>query len=304
MSAGLAAYLDGLYAGVPATHCAEVRSRRPSGGMRQEFVPLSDRRRLEETIIARGHETDTFLGVVARVREAGGRDAVGAGPCFFIDCDTAEASAAVARFKAPPSLVVRTSGHGRHVYYVLGEPLAGRWLELGNRRLAHELGADSRACDRARVFRPPQTFSFKGDAPFPVELEHVDFNAIYAPREVVGALPDPPAPEKPERRARTVELNPGDPIRAVPLPAAFEVLAGEGVPRSGMVRCPSADHQDKTPSCHVEAEVFYCHGCGRGGSIVDLGALLWEIEPRGAGYHEIRRRLEAELVPALRRAAA
>jgi hypothetical protein len=271
--------------------------------MRQEFVPLSDRRRLEETIIARGHETDTFLGVVARVREAGGRDAVGAGPCFFIDCDTAEASAAVARFKAPPSLVVRTSGHGRHVYYVLGEPLAGRWLELGNRRLAHELGADSRACDRARVFRPPQTFSFKRDAPFPVELEHVDFNAIYAPREVVGALPDPPAPEKPERRARTVELNPGDSIRAVALPVAFEVLAGEGVPRSGMVRCPSAGHVDRVPSCHVSADVFYCFGCGRGGSLIDLAGLLYSLEPRGAGYREIRERLESELLSTLRSAA-
>jgi hypothetical protein len=94
-----------------------------------------------------------------------------------------------------------------------------------------------------------------------------------------------------------------DPVKAIPLAVAFEVLAGETVPRSGMVRCPSAGHEDQTPSCHVSADVFYCHGCGRGGSIVDLGGLLWEIEPRGSGYVEICRRLEAELVPTLRAAA-
>ena len=95
-----------------------------------------------------------------------------------------------------------------------------------------------------------------------------------------------------------------DPVRAVPLRVAFEVLTAEGVPRSGMVRCPSADHEDKTPSFHVGDELYFCHGCCRGGSIVDLGGLLWGIEPRGAGYHEICRRLEAELVASLRRAAA
>jgi hypothetical protein len=160
-----------------------------------------------------------------------------------------------------------------------------------------------RATDAARILRPPETYNFKTGEPRPVEIEHVDCNAVYEARAIVEGVPDPPGRAEPERRTHTVELDPGDPIRAVPLPAAFEILTGEAVPRSGMVRCPSADHEDRTPSCHVEDEVFFCHGCCRGGSLIDLGALLWEIEPRGAGYHEIRRRLEAELLPALRRAA-
>jgi hypothetical protein len=95
-----------------------------------------------------------------------------------------------------------------------------------------------------------------------------------------------------------------DPLRAIPLAVAFEVLAGEVVPRSGgMVRCPSPDHEDRSPSFRVGDELFHCFGCGRGGSVVDLGGLVWEIEPRGAGYVEICRRLEAELLPALRSAA-
>jgi hypothetical protein len=102
---------------------------------------------------------------------------------------------------------------------------------------------------------------------------------------------------------RGFSSSPTDPVKAIPLPVAFEVLAGEAVPRSGMVRCPSSDHEDRSPSCHVSADVFYCFGCGRGGSIVDLGGLLWGIEPRGAGFREIRERLESELLPALRAAA-
>jgi hypothetical protein len=122
------------------------------------------------------------------------------------------------------------------------------------------------------------------------------------------------APSQAPRRATRSDSSTGEvrrlrpptdhPARAIPLPVAFEVLAGEVVPHSGMVRCPSADHEDRTPSFHVGDEYFHCFGCGRGGSIVDLGALLWEIEPRGAGFHEIRERLESELLPALRSVAA
>jgi len=115
------------------------------------------------------------------------------------------------------------------------------------------------------------------------------------------------APRRPPRSGEVRRLRPSTddhPVRAVGLRAAFEVLTGETVPRSGMVRCPLPGHEDRTPSCHVAADVFYCHGCGRGGSIVDLASLLWGIEPRGAGYLEILERLEAELLSTLRRAAA
>jgi hypothetical protein len=33
----------------------------------------------------------------------------------------------------------------------------------------------------------------------------------------------------------------------------------------------------------------------RGGSIIDLAAALWDLEPRGSSYWEIRDRLVAEL---------
>jgi hypothetical protein len=123
--------------------------------------------------------------------------------------------------------------------------------------------------------------------------------------DVVGELADPVA----ERSARAPAPAPtaGDnPLATIPPPVYVELLTGRERGRDGKkVAC--LFHDDRTPSLEVyddPARGWYCFGCERGGSIVDFGAALWEIEPRGAGYHEIRRRLEAELVPALRSAAA
>ena len=303
-TSGLVAWLDMAFGAEPAGAFIEVRWRLPDRpGMGQLWHPVERRGAAIESIRSIGARTDLYVGCAPRTRRYGGRDAIERCHVLWADCDDDQAIEAIERFDAPPSMVV-ASGGGRHAYWSLWPPLSPVWLERANRRMAYALGGDMRATDAARILRPPETYNFKTGEARPVEIEHVDCNALYEARAIVEGLPDPPAPEKPERRARTVEGDLGDPIRAVPLPVAFEVLAGEGVPRSGMVRCPSADHEDKTPSCHVEDEVFFCHGCGRGGSLIDLGALLWNLEPRGAGYHEIRRRLEAELVPALRRAAA
>jgi len=63
---------------------------------------------------------------------------------------------------------------------------------------------------------------------------------------------------------------------------------------SGKIVCPF--HEDTDPSLHVYDETGWsCFGCGRGGTIIDLGAAMWNIEPRGKGYHEIRRRLQVTL---------
>ena len=101
------------------------------------------------------------------------------------------------------------------------------------------------------------------------------------------------------RSPAIAQLGPGDPLRLIPPPVAFEILFGLEVPRSGFVRCPLPGHDDRTPSCKAFADPdrgFYCWGCNRGGTLVDLGAHLWGISPRGAGYFEIRSRLAAALL--------
>jgi DNA primase len=45
-------------------------------------------------------------------------------------------------------------------------------------------------------------------------------------------------------------------------------------------RCPLPDHEDKTPSFTVNPEknVWFCHGCSRGGDVVDLAMFAWGYE--------------------------
>jgi DNA primase len=45
-------------------------------------------------------------------------------------------------------------------------------------------------------------------------------------------------------------------------------------------RCPLPDHEDKTPSFTVNPEknVWICHGCSRGGDVVELARFAWGYE--------------------------
>jgi hypothetical protein len=64
---------------------------------------------------------------------------------------------------------------------------------------------------------------------------------------------------------------------------------------------PCLFHDDRSPSLHVYLEPgrgWYCFGCGRGGSIYDLAALLSGRETRGSDFSEVRRELRELIVAA------
>jgi len=108
-----------------------------------------------------------------------------------------------------------------------------------------------------------------------------------------------------------------DPLLLVPPPVYFERLTGLRVGRSGKLCC--LFHDDQHPSLHVYPDAgrgWYCFGCGRGGSVYDLGALLWltgqssglgsGLKLRGREFLWVRQRLAeillgAELVPGFTR---
>jgi DNA primase len=87
----------------------------------------------------------------------------------------------------------------------------------------------------------------------------------------------------------------GDPLHAIPAREYVQALAGAEVSSSGRLRCPLPEHEDRSPSFRVYPDGWHCFGCGRGGSIIDFGAALYGVEPRGSGYREVRRRLVADL---------
>jgi hypothetical protein len=55
------------------------------------------------------------------------------------------------------------------------------------------------------------------------------------------------------------------------------------------------DHPDEDPSTKCYGTRWKCFSCDAEGSIIDAGAAVYGLEPTGRGYHEIRRRLLADL---------
>lgn len=64
-------------------------------------------------------------------------------------------------------------------------------------------------------------------------------------------------------------------LTSIPSRVYFERLTGIAVPRSGMVRCPLPNHDDRGPSCKVyEDTQWRCFGCGAWGNVLDLWSAL------------------------------
>jgi DNA primase len=79
-----------------------------------------------------------------------------------------------------------------------------------------------------------------------------------------------------------------DAKEAVPTIDLADRLTGPGglrrVGKEWAGRCPLPDHEDRSPSFTVNAEknVFFCHGCLRGGDVVELARLAWGYDQRDA----------------------
>jgi hypothetical protein len=80
----------------------------------------------------------------------------------------------------------------------------------------------------------------------------------------------------------------GEAKRLVPLIDLANRLAGPGclrrVGKEWAGRCVLPDHEDRSPSFTVNPEknVFFCHGCLRGGDVVELARLAWGYGEREA----------------------
>lgn len=94
--------------------------------------------------------------------------------------------------------------------------------------------------------------------------------------------------------AATMQID--DPFHGLPALDYIEALTGQA-PDRHFFRCPFHSNSDeRTASLHATGPFWYCHGCGKGGTVYDFGAYLWGIQPRGLGFKEIRARLYQALV--------
>ena len=285
-------YLGVLAGPAPAGQLLELRFRRgPGQPMRQRFYDATWRRALAKAILSLAERHDVYVGVLPRSRRAGDKSAVERAWTLWADCDAPASVAALERFKPAPAIVVH-SGHGRHAYWPLAQPVAPAHAEQANRRLARALGADPASCDATRILRPPGTRNQKYSPPRAVELARFTGEAFVAD-DVVRGLPT--APGRPRRPAPT-RTRCDDRLLELPPVVYVEALTDLAVTRDGKLCCPF--HEDSTPSLHVyetPADGWFCFGCRRGGSIFDFAAELWGVNLRGPGFVDLRRRLEAEL---------
>src|SRR5829696_1547015 len=273
----------------------ELRYRLKDGQRMGQVFDRPDRRRgLATRAIALGRRTDVYVGCAPRTRRHGGRDAVERAFVLWADCDGEQAVAALAEFEPAPAIVIGSgTGSNCHAYWPLAEPLAREELERANRRLAHALGADPAAADCARILRVPGTLSHKHEPPTPVDAIRLDPERCVSAVDVVGSLPDPPAPARARSSPAAAQAREDDPLLAIAPAAYVRRLLGVEVPRHRKVPCPF--HDDRHASLHVyetAARGWFCFGaCRRGGTIYDLAAPLYGYTARGEDFLQLRAEL-------------
>lgn len=77
-----------------------------------------------------------------------------------------------------------------------------------------------------------------------------------------------------------------DKVRAIPIREVFQRYGFE-IGRGGFCRCPF--HQERTPSCKVYQDSFYCFGCGAHGDAIDFVKQYDKV-----GFREAVDRLSAQ----------
>lgn len=297
-------------AGQPAASWLEIRWKRPDAAMLQEFWPARAHKAIGERVRALAERGDVYVGAAPRVRKQGTKDAVHRGWILWIDLDEPDAIDLLEAFTPAPSIVLLTGSPGHALaIWPLRTALAPEYLVRANRRLAHALGGDLKATDAARIIRVPQTSSHKHTPPTAVECVRLELD-VFEARDVIGRLPDPPESTRPSMCAtratpsRAADLSAARPLRdddvrkTIASAVFVPTLTGRPV-NNGFVRCPfHANGVERTPSLHVAEDDsgWYCFACDAGGGIIDFGAGLYGIEPRGRNYHELRRRLTRDLL--------
>jgi hypothetical protein len=285
-----------------ASSFIELRFRRPGEPMRQAFYPCRDVASVGARAAVLAGENDVYAACAPRTRRFGGADAVERVWMLWADLDSPDAMGRLDAFEPAPSFVVASgSPGGHHAWWPLNRPLRPDHARVALRRLAHTLGADIAAAEPARILRLPGTLNHKHDPPSPVECTRLELDSYHA-REIVGELPDPPE-RRPAVATAPRPLDTDDPLRSMAASEYVALLGGHRVGSDGKALCPLPGHDERTPSFHAYATPeagWYCYGCGRGGTIVDFGAHLYGIEPRGRGFHEVRRRLAADLLASVR----
>jgi hypothetical protein len=326
---GLREQLRVIAGAAPSGHYINWRREYAEGKFERNFCRIADMDRLALSLVAAGASRTVYLACAPRAWKGGGRDAVEWVECLWADCDTDDALARRSQLK-PASLVIASGGltpSGRrklHDYWPLATHVDAETADVALKRIQRHLGSDPQCAEPARVLRPIGTTWRKDGLVRPVELVHVDPSAVYSIDDVLEGTEPLPAPEPPppapRKRAQDRVYGRGRRgidyralggqrlgaleavLKAIPPTIYVPALTGREPNSADKIQCPF--HEDWNPSFHVYKTAergwacFQCdNGNGRvaGGSIVDLGARLYGMDPRRE-YPALLRRLGHELL--------
>jgi hypothetical protein len=200
---------------------------------------------------------------------------------LVLDVDGERARVELDAFQAlhgqlPQTAVVATGrkDFGRHLYFS-APPGTCSWHP------APGLEIRARGC---QVVAPPSVHPDSGR-----EYVWLDRPALARAPECLLRRPSP------KRSLVSVGLF-DDGLQRVPANVYVPLLTGRTPDHSGYISCPLHEG-DNDPSLKVYADGggWFCYGCDRGGTIIDLAAGLWGLGTRGDDYLEVRRRLAAVL---------
>jgi hypothetical protein len=296
----LAAYLDLLVGGEAKAAFVDVRTREPDGAMQQSFVDVTARAELLNALPAAAGVADVYVGCAPRLSRAGTREAITGAWIAWVDVDGPDGLDRLRRFE-PRATVIVASGSpgGAHGYWRLTERTPTVIVEDLNRRLAHATGGDPQ-WPVTSILRPPGTRNHKHEPPALVRIAGGE-GCVYDAAALRATLPDASLPILSPRVERDAS---SDPLLDLPPRVYVARLLGVEVPRAGFVSCPF--HTDRTPSLKVyEAPErgWACYsktcrrnGRPRGGTVYDLAAAMWGVEPRRSSFLWLRARLH-ELFP-------
>jgi hypothetical protein len=288
-------YLDVLTGRGQGDGWIELRFRHEAG-MRTRFYRAGDgNRALARCVHRLSVRRDVYLGCALRTEQRGDRAHVGQAWTLWAECDGEASAERLESFNVVPSLLIAsgTAGH-LHAYWALAEPIAADELENANRRLSLAVSGDPVCFDAPRILRPPGTRNHKYSPSRPV---HQLGDAAPEPYSFASLLAR--LPQVSDGSPASVDLREAGPdvLLKIAPERYVTALLGRPISRDRKISCPF--HDDRTPSLHVypvPERGWFCFGCRRGGSIYDLAAALWGLEPRGADFLKLRERLFRLLV--------
>lgn len=131
------------------------------------------------------HKEDEAIAFGLAPRVAGQQNTVSRITTLWLDTDEKDFKDEAAMIKAlqafpiPPTFVV-SSGHGRHLYWVLRDSAAPKQAQEVMRTISTLVGADLGVHNPSRLFRAPGTTNFKDpEHPVPCVMETANPQAIY-----------------------------------------------------------------------------------------------------------------------------